>query len=79
VNENSPPIQFINSSIPRFHIGREEVIEKLKAYSIHSEVKAFQDAPHSFWLFDPWFERTGKYVVEFLDKVLKPGNKKDQF
>ena len=39
VNENSPPIQFINSSIPRFHIGRDEVIKKLRAYSIYSEIK----------------------------------------
>jgi acetyl esterase/lipase len=79
VNENSPPIQFINSSMPRFHIVRDEVIYKLRAYSIYSEIKTFTDAPHSFWLFDPWFERTGKYVVEFLDKVLKLGNKRDQF
>jgi acetyl esterase/lipase len=71
VNENSPPILFINSSMPRFHIGRDKVIEKLNTFSIYSEIHTFEDAPHSFWLFDPWFEKTGMFIVEFLDRVLK--------
>jgi len=70
VNENSPPILFINSSQPRFHAGRDEVIEKLNTYSIYSEVHTFDDALHSFWLFDPWFERTGMFIVQFLEKTL---------
>jgi len=70
VNEFSPPILFINSSQPRFHNGRDETIEKLNEFSIYSEVHTFDDAPHSFWLFDPWFERTGSYAVNFLKKVL---------
>jgi len=74
INKNSPPIQFINSSIPRFHIGREEVIHKLNMFSIYSEIHTFEDAPHSFWLFDPWFERTGKLIIEFLKNTLKQGN-----
>ena len=76
VNENSSAIQFINGSMMRFHIGREEVIEKLKTYSIYSDIKTFDDAPHSFWLFEPWFEKTGKFVIEFLDQVLKTKDKK---
>lgn len=70
VNEYSPPILFINSSQPRFHNGRDEAIEKLNVFSIYSKVHTFDDAPHSFWLFDPWFERTGGYTVQFLDNVL---------
>ncbi len=69
-NENSPPILFINSSQPRFHAGRDEVIEKLDAFSIYSEIHTLDDTPHSFWLFDPWFEKTGTLVVQFLDKTL---------
>ncbi|MFC2088426.1 alpha/beta hydrolase fold domain-containing protein, partial [Calditrichota bacterium] len=74
VNKNSPPIQFINSSMPRFHIGREEVIHKLNMFSIYSEIHTFEDAPHSFWLFDPWFERTGRFVIEFLKITIKQWN-----
>ncbi len=62
---------FINSSQPRFHAGRDEVFKKLDGYCIYSEVHAFDDAPHSFWLFDPWLEPTGAFIVQFLDKVLK--------
>lgn len=66
VNENSPPMLFINSSQPRFHAGRDEVIRKLNQFSIYSEVYTFDDAPHSFWLFEPWFEKTGGLIVPFL-------------
>ncbi len=69
VGEDSPPVLFINSSMPRFHCGRDEVIEKLNKYSIYSEVRTFEDAPHSFWLFEPWFERTGEYILDFMGKV----------
>lgn len=71
VNKTSPPILFINSSIPRFHAGRDEVIKKLDAFSIYSEVHTFEDAPHSFWLFDPWFEKTGVFIADFLNKELR--------
>lgn len=71
INESSPPILFLNSSIPRFHAGRDGVIEKLDNFGIYSEVQTFDDAPHSFWLFDPWFEPTGRRIVNFLNKVFK--------
>jgi len=41
----------------------------LNENNIYSEVKTFSDAPHSFPLFDPWFEPTVKYTDEFLKKV----------
>ena len=70
MNDNSPPIQFINSSQPRFHAGRDEVTKQLEMFSIHSETHTFGDAPHSFWLFEPWFEKTGMHIVQFLEKTL---------
>lgn len=76
VNESSPPILFINSSQPRFHAGRDEVIEKLDTFSIYSEVRTLDDAPHCFWLFDPWFEKTGTLVAQFLDKALNGNSPK---
>jgi acetyl esterase/lipase len=69
VNENSPPVLFINSSQPRFHVGRDETIRILDKYSIYSEIHTFDDAPHSFWLFDPWFERTAQFIDNFLQYV----------
>ena len=67
VDRNAPPILFVNSSQPRFHAGRDEVVSRLDALGIYSEIHTFKDAPHSFWLFDPWFEQTARWVVQFLN------------
>jgi pectinesterase len=69
VDDKSPPIEFINSSIKRFHAGRDEVIEKLKNYGIYYEIHTLPDSPHSFWLFDPWFDPTCSFIINFLQKV----------
>jgi len=42
----------------------------LKIHGIYSEVHTIESAPHTFWLFHPWFEPTIKYMVDFLDKIL---------
>jgi len=69
VDENTPPIEFINSSINRFQAGRDEVIEKLKSYGTYFEVNTLPYSPHSFWLFSPWFDQTNGFVINFLQKV----------
>lgn len=71
VTEKAPPILFINSAMPRFHVGRDEVIAQLNTYSIFSDITTFDDAPHTFWLFEPWFVKTGECVVGFLDRVFR--------
>jgi pectinesterase len=69
VSQNTPPTLFINSSVERMHAGRTDFLKVLDENNIYSEVKTFPNAPHSFPLFDPWFEPTVKYVDEFLKKV----------
>ena len=69
VSKNTPPTIFINSSVDRMHAGRTDYLKVLDENHIYSEVKTFTDAPHSFPLFDPWFEPTVKYINEFLKKV----------
>jgi acetyl esterase/lipase len=71
VDRNTPPTLFINSSVERMHAGRTDFLKVLDENNIYSEVKTFSDAPHSFPLFDPWFEPTLKYTDEFLKKVFK--------
>lgn len=71
VNKNTPPILFINSDMPRFHAGRDDMIAVLNQYIIHNEVKNIHNSPHSFWFFDPWFNPMIDYTVQFLDKTLK--------
>ena len=69
VSRNTPPTLFINSSVERMHAGRADYLKVLSENGIYSEVKTFSDAPHSFPLFDPWFEPTVKYTDAFLKKV----------
>lgn len=71
VSENAVPICFINSSIPRFHDGRDEMIEKLTSYDIYTEVQELPDTPHTFWLFEPWFNTTSQYMIAFLNRMFK--------
>ena len=70
-SKNTPPTIFINSSVERMHAGRTDYLKILNKNNIYSEVKSFPDAPHSFPLFDPWFEPTVKYTDDFLKKVFK--------
>lgn len=71
VDENSPPFLFINSSIDRFHAGRNKFIEKLSRYNTPFQVHTFPNSPHTFWLFHPWFKLTIKIVADFLNLVFK--------
>lgn len=71
VTEKSAPICFINSSIPRFHDGRDEIIEKLNRYNIYTEIHTLPDTPHPFWLFNPWFKTNVGYMINFLNKTFK--------
>lgn len=71
IGENTPPMLFINSALPRFHAGRDSAIAIMDKYGIYSEVHTIPNTPHPFWLFHPWFVPTVMMVTNFLDKVLK--------
>ena len=69
VTKISAPVCFINSSIARFHNGRDELIEKLNHFNISSEVHVFQNSPHTFWHFHPWHISTVQFAANFLNKI----------
>ncbi len=71
VDKNTPPTLFINSSQPRFHAGRDDMMKKLKGFNILTEFHEIKDTPHSFWSAEPWFSETLDVTVQFLDKTLK--------
>lgn len=71
VSSKTPPTLFINSSVARMHAGRQDYIHVLDSNGIYSEVHSFENAPHSFCLFNPWFEPTVKYIDDFLKKVFQ--------
>lgn len=68
---HTPPTLFLNSSVERMHAGRGDYIKILSEHKIYTEVKTFEDSPHSFVLFHPWFEPSVNYIDDFLKKVFK--------
>lgn len=71
-NNISVPYLFINSQFDRFHAGRDEVIEKMNRNRIPTEVHQIGNSPHTFWMFEPWFQPTMDFVLEFLKHNSKP-------
>ncbi|MWB92771.1 alpha/beta hydrolase fold domain-containing protein [Flavobacterium sp. GA093] len=70
-DKNTPPVLFINSSIKRFHAGRDDMITILNQNKIYNEVHTIKDSSHSFWFFQPWLHETVLYTTGFLDKIFK--------
>jgi len=66
VGEQSPPILFLNSAQERFHVGRDEMVQKMAIYNIPTKVVTLPDTPHTFWLYDPWVKPAADAVIEFL-------------
>jgi pectinesterase len=69
LNRNTPPTLFINSSLPRFHAGRDQYLQALNQNNTFSEVHTIRQTPHPFWLFYPWFDEVVLYVNDFLHQV----------
>ena len=69
VDINTPPTIFIASKYPRFLAGNEEMRQIMHEKGIFSEYMRMDDAPHSFWLFNPWFESAFHHTLNFLEKV----------
>lgn len=70
VTSHAPLTLFVNSSVPRFHAGRDAFIKQLEQHDIYNEVHTIANSPHSFWLFEPWFDTTVECIANFLDKTL---------
>lgn len=68
---HSPPVLFINSSIPRFQAGRNLMMAKLTVSGVSADSFGITQTPHTFWLFHPWFEDVARAAIEFLDKTLR--------
>ncbi|WP_281635715.1 alpha/beta hydrolase [Flavobacterium marginilacus] len=69
VGAATPPTLFINSSVARMHAGRDDYRKVLNENGIYSEVHEFENSPHSFCLFNPWFDPTIQYIDGFLKQV----------
>ncbi|WP_191968019.1 alpha/beta hydrolase [Rhizosphaericola mali] len=70
-SSQSVPTLFINSSIPRFHGGRDDFINILEQNKIKTETIEIPDTPHPFWLFHPWFDQVSKTIVVFINQTFQ--------
>lgn len=69
--KQTPPILFLNSSAARMHAGREDFIQKINTFNIYSEVKSFEDAPHTFCFYEPWFDPMINAIDTFLRNIFQ--------
>ena len=61
-----PPMLFVNSSLPRYHVGRDTAVDTMRQHHIYYEIHTIPDTPHPFWLFTPWQSSVVTFVDNFL-------------
>ncbi len=72
--EQKIPMLFINSGLPRFHAGQDELVGMLKRWGSAHQVYTFDVQVHPFWLFHPWVDKCVDVIDEFLMRNLHPIN-----
>ncbi len=75
VDENTPPTLFLNSSLERFHAGRETFLQVLDSNKTTYKVHTIDNTPHPFWLFYPWFDEAKVAVLDFLNEMFDKHSK----
>ena len=70
VRPGVPPIIFIEGEKDTLKVGRAEMMEQLKALGIETAVHTLADAPHPFWMSDPWCAQTVDIADAFFKKHL---------
>jgi acetyl esterase/lipase len=70
VRAGVPPTIFIEGEKDTLKIGRAEMQEKLRALGIETAVHTLKDAPHPFWMSQPWCDQTVEIAAEFFKKHL---------
>ena len=69
VGPASPPTLIISSGAPRFTAGRERVTSVLQRNGIRTATYMYTNAPHDFWLFDPYLKQAVAQITAFLRAV----------
>ncbi len=66
VRPGVPPTLFIEGEKDTLKIGRAEMMDRLKALRIETAVYTLDDAPHPFWMSDPWCAQTVDIAAHFF-------------
>ncbi len=70
VRAGVPPTIYIEGEKDMLKIGRAEMQEKLRALGIETAVHTLKDAPHPFWMSQPWLDETVEIADAFFKKHL---------
>lgn len=70
VRAGVPPTIYIEGEKDTLKVGRAEMMEKLKALGIETAVYTLKEAPHPFWMSDPWCAETVDIAAAFFKKHL---------
>lgn len=70
VRAGVPPTIFIEGEKDTVKIGRAEMQEKLRALGIETDLHTLKDAPHPFWMSQPWCDETVEIAATFFKKHL---------
>jgi pectinesterase len=70
VRAGVPPTIFIEGEKDSLKIGRAEMQDKLRALGIETDLHTLKDAPHPFWMSQPWLDETVEIAAAFFKKQL---------
>jgi acetyl esterase/lipase len=70
VRPGVPPTIFIEGEKDSLKIGRAEMQDKLRALGIETSLHTLKDAPHPFWMSQPWLDETVEIANAFFKKHL---------
>ena len=70
VRAGVPPTIFIEGEKDTLKVGRAEMQEKLRALGIETAAHTLKDAPHPFWMSQPWLDETVEIAAAFFKKHL---------
>ena len=69
ITDNSAPVCFINSRLPRYHDGRDILVAEYHRRQIPVAVISLDSNIHPFWFFDRWFTPTVTAAAAFLQSI----------
>jgi acetyl esterase/lipase len=70
VRAGVPPTIFIEGEKDTLKVGRAEMQEKLRSLGIETSLHTLKDAPHPFWMSQPWLDQTVDIAADFFRKQL---------
>ena len=70
VRPGVPPTIFIEGERDTLKIGRAEMMEKLKAAGVETALHTLPQAPHPFWMSQPWLDQVVDIATPFFKKHL---------